>query len=450
MSRRGFVKAGLLGGIAGGVGLTLADLLRNDAQAATASSYDMPARKDRSVIILWMRGGPSHIDMWDAKPEAPVEFRGEFDTIGTSVPGINLTHLMPNSAKCMHKWSIVRSLHHHDAGHSTGDQICFTGYNSGMQPDVNVYPSCGSIVSEQLNHERPDMPAYVMIPKMDPGTGPAYLGVKHKPFETIADPADPGPFVLPDFKLSDGMTSDRLADRRRLQQDFDRMCKPTQRNQQMEAMDKFDKQAVDMLLSPTSAKAFDLDSEPSRVRDAYGFHPKYDPMDPTRCSANAFCQRVLLARRLVEAGVRLVTVDLRWWDTHVKGFDSLRNGFLPKWDQCFPALIEDMEARGILKNTLVVAWGEFGRTPRVNANAGRDHYPNVFSAALFGGKVQGGRVVGSSDSKGAFPKDNPKTPQDVLATIYDHLEIDINRNYLDHSGRPHPVLPSGKPITELF
>lgn len=450
MDRRAFVKAGVLGGIAGSVGLSLSDLLRNEARGAT-DGYDFPARKDRSVIILWMRGGPSHIDMWDAKPEAPVEFRGEFDTIDTNVPGIQLTHLMPNSAKCMDKWSIVRSLHHHDAGHSTGDQICFTGYNSGMQPDVNVYPSCGSIVSEQLNHERPDMPAYVMIPKMDPGTGPAYLGVKHKPFETIADPAEPGPFSLPDFKLSDGMTSDRIADRRRLQQDFDRYCnKPSQRNQQMEAMDKFDKQAVDMLLSPTSAKAFDLDSEPKRVRDAYGFHPKYDPMDPTRCSANAFCQRVLLARRLVEAGVRLVTVDLRWWDTHVKGFDSLRNGFLPKWDQCFPALIEDMEARGILKNTLVVAWGEFGRTPRVNANAGRDHYPNVFSAALFGGKIQGGRVVGSSDSKGAFPKDNPKTPQDVLATIYDHLEIDIHRNYLDFSGRPHPVLPSGKPITELY
>lgn len=444
LSRRGFVKAGILGA----TGLTLADLLRHEARAAADTSF--PARRDRSVIILWMRGGPSHIDMWDPKPEAPAEYRGEFNTIGTNVPGIQLTHLLSRSAQCMDKWSIVRSLHHHDAGHSTGDQMCFTGYNSGPAPDINVHPSCGSIVSEQLSHERPEMPAYVMIPKMDPGTGPAYLGVKHKPFETIADPADPGPFVLPDFKLSEGLSSARLGERRTLQQNFDRLCRQTQRSEQMEAMDKFDQQAIDMLLSPASAKAFDLDSEPQRTRDAYGFHAKYDPMDPRRCSANAFCQRVLLARRLVEAGVRLVTVDLRWWDTHVQGFDSLRNGFLPKWDQCFPALISDMESRGLLKNTLVVAWGEFGRTPRVNNDAGRDHYPNVFSAVMFGGKVQGGRAVGSSDSKGAFPKDNPKTPQDVLATIYDHLEIDTSKAYLDHAGRPHPVLPFGKPIRELF
>jgi hypothetical protein len=289
-----------------------------------------------------------------------------------------------------------------------------------------------------------------MIPKMDPGTGPAYLGVKYRPFETLVDPADPGPFNLPSFQLNDGLSVDRLQDRRKLQLSLDRMRRQVDVSGQMDALDKFDQQALDMLLSPAAAKAFNLDAEPQNIRDAYGFHPKYDPMDPRRCSANAFCQRVLLARRLVEAGVRLVTVDLRWWDTHVQGFDSLRNGFLPKWETCFPALIEDMERRGLMKNTLVVAWGEFGRTPMVNKDAGRDHYPNVFSAALFGGKVQGGRVVGSSDSKGAFPKDNPKKPQDVLATIYDHLGIDVTKNYLDHAGRPHPVLPSGEPIRELF
>jgi len=444
LNRRSFVKAGVLGS----GGLTLGQLLRSDAQAARNAGA--VSRRDKSVIILWMRGGPSHIDMWDPKPDAPSEYRGEFDTIGTSVPGINLTHMLPNSAKLMHKWSIVRSLHHHDAGHSTGDQLCFTGYNSGPIPDANVHPSCGSIVAEQLGHERPEMPAYVMIPKMDPGTGPAYLGVKYRPFETLVDPADPGPFNLPSFQLNEGLSVDRLQDRRKLQLSLDRMRRQVDVSGQMDALDKFDQQALDMLLSPAAAKAFNLDAEPQNLRDAYGFHPKYDPMDPRRCSANAFCQRVLLARRLVEAGVRLVTVDLRWWDTHVQGFDSLRKGFLPKWETCFPALIEDMERRGMMKNTLVVAWGEFGRTPMVNKDAGRDHYPNVFSAALFGGKIQGGRVVGSSDSKGAFPKDNPKTPQDVLATIYDHLGIDVTKNYLDHAGRPHPVLPSGEPIRELF
>jgi uncharacterized protein (DUF1501 family) len=159
---------------------------------------------------------------------------------------------------------------------------------------------------------------------------------------------------------------------------------------------------------------------------------------------------MLLARRLVEAGVRLVTVDLRWWDTHVLGFDSLRRGFLPRWDQAFHALTNDLESRGLLPSTLVVAWGEFGRTPRVNRDAGRDHYPNVFSAALLGGRVKGGRVVGASDSNGAFPKDNPKTPQDVLATVYQHLGIDMHKSYLNPAGRPIPTLPSGSPITELF
>ena len=158
---------------------------------------------------------------------------------------------------------------------------------------------------------------------------------------------------------------------------------------------------------------------------------------------------MLLARRLVEAGVRLVTVDLRWWDTHVLGFDSLRRGFLPRWDQAFPALLEDLADRGLLDSTLVVAWGEFCRTPRVNNDAGRDHYPNVFSAALAGGPVRGGRVVGESDSKGAFPKASAKTPQDVLATLYRHLGVDVNQQYLDNAGRPHPVLPSGRPIDEL-
>ena len=158
---------------------------------------------------------------------------------------------------------------------------------------------------------------------------------------------------------------------------------------------------------------------------------------------------MLLARRLVEAGVRLVTVDLRWWDTHVKGFESLRLGFLPRWDQAYTALIQDLDERGLLDNTLVVAWGEFGRTPRVNNDAGRDHYPNVFSAALAGGPVQGGRVVGASDAKGAFPLANPKSPQDVLATIYRFLGVDTQKHYLDNSGRPNTVLPSGSPIIEL-
>ena len=396
-----------------------------------------------------MRGGPSQHETWDPKMDAPAEFRGGFGATKTSVPGIEIVDMMPRCAKIMDKWSIIRSLHHTNAGHSAGDQILFTGYDPGPDPSVNVHPSCGSIVSEQLGHLSPELPPYVCIPKQLPGTDSSYLGVSHKPFETLVDPAEDGPFQLQNFSLVEGISDQRFGDRKDLLVGFDRFRSKLDSTGQMEAISKFHQQAYGILSSDKARKAFDLDAERSTTRDSYGFIPKYDPMDPRRCSANAFSQRVLLGRRLVEAGVRLVTVDCRWWDTHYEGMDSMRNGFLPRWDQCYSALIEDLDQRGLLETTLVVAWGEFGRTPRVNKDNGRDHYPNVFSAALAGGPVQGGRVVGSSDAKGAFPKDNPKTPQDVLATIYRHLGVDTQRNYLDHSGRPHPTLPFGVPIDEL-
>ena len=442
LGRRAFLRVGALGA----AGLSLGGHLRHEA--AVKASTLMGGRPS-SVIILWMRGGPSHIDMWDPKPDAPVEFRGEFGTIPTKVPGIRLTDMLPMSAKVMDKWSIIRSLNHQDAGHSTGDQICFTGYPPGPNPDQNQMPSCGSIVAKQIGEKNPRLPAYVMIPKMVPGTGPAYLGASFKPFETGADPAKPGPFQVPNFTLPNGVTVDRVGDRRGLLSSFDALRRDAETSGQLAALDRFDQAAWEMLTAPAARDAFDLDKEDPRVRDRYGFMPAFDPGAANRCGAPAWSQRILLARRLVEAGVRLVTVDLRWWDTHVQGFDSLRRGFLPRFDRAYSALIEDLDARGLLESTLVVAWGEFGRTPRVNNDAGRDHYPNVFSAALAGGPVQGGRIVGKSDAKGAFPKTNPKSPQDVLATIYQHLGIDVNVAYQDSAGRPIPVLPSGQPIQEL-
>ncbi len=428
----------------GTAGLGLGELLRREARAASTSSLR------NSVIILWMRGGPSHIDMWDPKPDAPLEYRGEFGTIPTSVNGIFLSDMMPMCASIMDDWSIVRSLTHGDAGHSTADQLCFTGYPSGPSPDVNIMPSCGSIVAKQLGHLTPEMPPYVMIPKMVPGTGPAYLGVASKPFETFADPAQPGPFQLPNFALPEGVTLERVGVRRGLLSSFDQLRRDMDGSGQLEALDRFDQQAWNILTSSKAREAFDLDQEPAEVRERYGFMPAFDPGAANRCGAPAWSQRILLARRLVEAGVRLVTVDLRWWDTHVKGFDSMRRGFMPRFDRAYTALIEDLKARGLLDSTLVIAWGEFGRTPRVNNDAGRDHYPNVFSAAVAGGGVQGGRVVGSSDSKGAFPKANPKSPLDMLATIYRHLHVDTSVQYENHAGRPITVLPSGRPIEELF
>jgi hypothetical protein len=250
--------------------------------------------------------------------------------------------------------------------------------------------------------------------------------------------------------MPQGITLERLGNRRQLLGGFDVLRQDLDGTGQLQALDRYHQRAWDMLTSPAAREAFDLDREPAPVRERYGFMPPFAPKASYRCGAPAWSQRILLARRLVEAGVRLVTVDLRWWDTHVKGFESLRVGFLPRFDQAYSALIEDLDQRGLLSSTLVIAWGEFGRTPKVNNDAGRDHYPNVFSAALAGGPVKGGRVVGASDAKGAFPKTNPKTPQDVLALMYQHLGIDTEHQYLNRAGRPIAVLPEGKAIEELL
>jgi len=439
MQRRSFLKAGGLGMF----GLTLPQLLAHEARSGAA------AKTQNNVIILWMRGGPSQHETWDPKMDAPAEYRGAFGATSTAVPGIQIVDLLPKCAAVQDKWSIIRSLHHTNAGHSAGDQILFTGHPPGKSPDVNIHPSCGSIVSEQLGHLNPALPPYVMIPRQVPGTDSAYLGVAHKPFETLVDPADDGPFKLQNFSLVEGISENRFQSRRGLLQGFDQFRASLDSSGQMQSIGTFHDRAYDILSSDRARSAFDLDAEPRDLRERYGFIPRYNPNDPRRCSANAFCQRVLLGRRLVEAGVRLVTVDCRWWDTHVEGIDSMQNGFLPRWDLCYSALIEDLDQRGLLDTTMVIAWGEFGRTPRINKDNGRDHYPHVFSAALAGGPVKGGRVVGSSDSKGAYPLDNPRSPQDVLATMYQHLGIDTGRHYLDHGGRPVITLPFGKPIQEL-
>ncbi|MBX7167559.1 MAG: DUF1501 domain-containing protein [Pirellulales bacterium] len=442
LSRRAFLQVGAIGS----AGLTLADVLRADARAAASGAAS--ARK--SVIILWLRGGPSQHDMWDPKPEAPSEIRGEFAPIATAVPGVQVCELLPQCARIMHKWSLIRSLHHRpedgDVGHSNGDQICFTGYASGPNPDINIMPSCGSIVARQQQRLDPSLPAYVVIPKVAPGMGAAYLGAACNPFETVADPAIDSPFRVRDFALAEGLTSARVQQRGMLRSALDRM-RPIGATAET---DKFHAQALDIVAGGAASAAFDLESEPQHVRERYGMMPTFDPGDPMRCGSKNWAQRMLLARRLIEAGVRIVTVEMRWWDFHKQGFDSQRRGFLPRFDQAYSALIEDLEQRGLLESTLVVAWGEMGRTPRVNKDAGRDHWPQVFSAALAGGGVQGGRVIGASDRTGSIPKDNPKLPHDVLATIYQHLGVDTRAQYTDTSGRPHVVLPQGERVAELF
>jgi uncharacterized protein (DUF1501 family) len=442
LDRRGFVKAGALGM----AGLSLSQVLKAESAADPAKTS-----KEKSVIILWQRGGPSQHETWDPKPDAPQDYRGAFGAMSTNVPGIQICDLLPKCAKVMDKFSIIRSLYHTDAGHSAGDQIMFTGYppNKG-NPNENYYPSCGSIVAEQQGHLNPELPPYVMIPRRLPGVDPAYLGKKYAPFETQADPAVEGPFHLPNFSLGDSLSLNRLDSRKGLLKSFDDVRREVDVSGSMEAADGFNQQAFDILTSPKARDAFDLDAEPRKLRERYGFMPAYKAPTSDRCGVPAWSQRMLLARRLVEAGVRLVTVDLRWWDTHVKGYETMRDGFLPRWDQAYSALLQDLEDRGLSDNVMVVAWGEFGRTPKVNSTGGRDHYPNVFSASISGGGIRGGRVIGESDSKGAEPKERPVQPQEVLATMYRHLGIDYNKHYLDHGGRPVPVLPFGAPIDELF
>ena len=440
LDRRSFLRAGMLGG----AGLALSQLLRAEAQATR------PSGKLNSVIILWMRGGPSQHETWDPKPDAPPEYRGAFGALRTSVPGVRICDLLPLSAKIMHKWSIIRSVTHTNAGHSAGDQLCFTGYPSGPNPDTNVAPSCGSIVAKQLQYQHPKLPAYVMIPRMVPGTDSSYLGPAYRPFETQSDPGGAGRFEVPNLQAPQGLSLQRIGSRRDLLRNIDLIRRSVDQTGEMEAMDSFQQRAWEIITGPEAREAFDLEAEPAKVRERYGFMPVFQAPTPDRCGVPAWSQRFLLARRLVERGVRLVTVDCRWWDTHVEGFDTMRRGFLPRWDKAYTALIEDLEERGLLDSTMVLAWGEFGRTAKVNAKNGRDHWPHVFSAAMAGGGIRGGRVVGASDDKGAYPKENPKSPQDVLATVYRHLGVDTHVEYLDNAGRPRPVLPSGKPVDELF
>jgi hypothetical protein len=443
IDRRSFVKAGLLGA----AGLSLPDLLRADDRATQTGR---PTQRQNSVIILWMRGGPSQHETWDPKPEATADVRGAFGAMPTAVAGIQICDMLPRSARIMRKWSIIRSLTHEDAGHSSGDQLCFTGYPAGSNPDQNVAPSCGAIVSKQLQNQNPKLPAYVMIPRLVPGADAGYLGPAYRPFETQADPANGGPFSVPNLQAPQGLSIGRMDDRRELLRSFDSLRRAMDQSGQMDAMDRFNQRAWEIVTGPEARKAFDLDSEPQQIRDRYGVIPEFKAPASDRCGCPAWSQRFLLARRLVEAGVRLVTVDCRWWDTHFEGVDTMRRGFLPRWDLAYSALIEDLETRGLLESTMVLAWGEFGRTPKMNDRSGRDHWPHVFSAALSGGGIQGGRVVGSSDDKGGYPRENPKTPQDVLATLYRHVGVDTQAEYLDHTGRPRVVLPSGRPVDELF
>ena len=460
VTRKSFLQAGALG--LGGFGLS--DLFK---ARACASDLARQHASDTSVIFVWLPGGPPHMEMYDMKPDAPADYRGEFRPIPTNVSGLDVCELMPLHAKCADRYNIIRSIAHEFADHGGGHKRFLTGRKPATPTGfVNDAPAVGSIVARCREHVKRGLPNY--ISGTDPGRagvdvysfGAAYLGPSYTPFNVPGDPSSES-FTVKNLALPNGL-SERLDDRVALLTAFDKFRRDVDQSGSMQAMDQFSQQAVDILTSDAARSAFDLSQESDDVRDRYGRH--------------AWGQRALMARRLVEAGCSFVTMvmekpyqsGVEWlkqgtynWDSHAVNchlFDDARIR-LPIYDRAVTALVEDIYARGLDKKVMLVVTGEFGRTPRINSQngtqtkvmqPGRDHWPRAMSMLVAGGGMRTGQVIGSTNSKGEEPKTRPLTPNDLWATVYHHLGIDPEQSFLDHSGRPMPILPFGEPISELL
>jgi hypothetical protein len=457
ISRRNMLKASL----AGLAGLSLPDLLRHRARAAEAGQ---PLKGRKSVILLWMAGGPSHIDTWDPKPDRPVQNRGPFGVVQSKLPGVLLCEHLPKHAAMLDRFTLIRSV---DARHSNHEpNMVFQTANLEAEPRLNpkarLYPAIGSVVAKFRGPNHPGMPAYCAFMKSRSHLAfGGYLGKQYDPF--IADQAvslpvytnvgvDTGRVSAAElFRLPGGVTQERIAERRGLVKEFDRLRNDLDTSGVMEAMDRYGQQAVQMLVGRRAQEAFDLSRETPQVRDRYGKH--------------LWCQQALLARRLVEAGAAFVTLDLSYhtasgtWDTHgdnIPPYGGIRKGLgplLPLFDHLLTTLVSDLEQRGLLDEVLVIAMGEFGRTPYMGTQGstdGRDHWPVVMSMALAGGGLRHGQVIGATEHDGGNIKERPVTPGDLAATIYQHLGVPLDATYLEPTGRPRYVVENGKPIQELF
>ncbi len=417
-SRRDFLKVGALG--LGG--WTLADLLR--ARAAAAST-GQPTR-NTSVVWLWLGGGPTHVETFDPKMSAPAEYRSMVGAVPTNVPGIELGGVFSRMARVVDKMAFVRSFAHQNSGHGGGTHWVMTGYDyppaDAGQPQIK--PALGSILSRYRgpNNSATGLPTYVRL-NGTYGDGPAWLGSAFAPFDTGGNARS-----NMDIKVA----LDRLADRRTLLKNFDTMNREVDRSGLLQGLDSFEGQAFDLILS-RARKTFDITREDPRTRDRYG---------------KGLGEQMLLARRLCEAGVGFVTLHFGGWDMHgglVQGMKSLG----PQVDHAVAAFVEDLTARGLDKDILLVITGEFGRTPRINPSAGRDHWAPLSTLALAGGGLRMGQVIGESSAKAEVPKSTPITPQDLMATVFHVLGIPADLHYKDQSGRPVPMIDGGKPIAEL-
>lgn len=434
-SRRWFLQAGLTGF----AGLSLADLLRLREQSAFGN--DAPAASEKkSVILFWLSGGPSHIDMWDPKPSAPAEIRGPYSTISTSVPGIELTEHLPLQASIAHKLSFLRAV---DCKASNHTPITMQAGNplarrTDDNKDGGGYPSMGSVVSRFHGSNHPDLPAFVgLAPSWKADIWESgHLGSAYNPVKGLE--------LVGKFGLPEGVQLDRLQDRDRLRQSFDRLRHDLDHNRVLENLDRYNGRAFEMVASGHVQQAFDVTRESEATRNLYG--------------RNAIGEKAILARRLVEAGVSYVVVSGAWgyfdhhgdsvqWGGIVKGLTPL----LPHVDRALYGLVTDLEQRGLLDSTLVLMMGEFGRSPVINKDAGRDHWTNVMSMVMAGGGLKHGQAVGSTDYKGYDVKDGLVRPQDLAATVFRHYGIDLSTHWTSPQGRPTPiVVEGGRPIPELI
>ena len=434
--RRDMLRFGAAGAF--GMGITLPSLLEHEARLK-ANGVET---KDTSLIIVFLQGGLSTIDTWDMKPEAPAEFRGDFSPISTVLPGVQISEHLPKISKVHDKFSLVRSFGHANSNHGQADHFMLTGYphgpgfNGGLKPN-NQKPCVGAVIGKELG-PRGGVPAYVCLPRMHNSAGSSYLGSSATPFVVGADPNAPD-FKVPDLAPPMAVQSRRLNDRRALLKTINRYEQSTviQANQGARAMRTFQEKAFELMTSDATKAAFDINSEPDAVRERYG--------------RNMLGQSCLMARRLIEAGVRCAFVNHIDWDTHYNNFHVLKNELLPKLDAAMSSLLTDLDERGMLDSTMVLVTGEFGRTPRINKDAGRDHWGPSCAIAMAGGGVQGGRVIGASNERAERPATTPYGPADLMATIYHGMGIDPEREFLTPEGRPVPIVPgTGRVISELF
>ena len=410
-------------------GLTLPGLLK--ARAAGQAS----AANKKSVILIWQAGGPSHIDMYDLKPNAPAEVRGEFMPIPTNVPGIQISEQLPLQSKIFDKLSVVRSAFHTNAGHGMGSQWMQTGYHATIEVNDNIYPSTGSVAAKLKGPNEPGMPAYVNLPRKVSFGSAAYLGASYNPFAPDANPNDAS-FQVRNMRLPNRVNADRLERRQDLLKDLDTIRRDIDTKGDIAGLDTFYRDALEMVTTPKAQRAFDVNAETPGLRDRYG--------------RNDLGQSCLLARRLVESGVTFVTVQAGGgWDTHSNNFKELKSKLLPQFDRAVAALVTDLYDRGLQDDVLVMAMGEFGRTPKINKDVGRDHWPGAMSILYAGGGLKMGQAIGTTNALGEYPSSKPYTPGCVLSTMYSVLGIDHHHVFYDQAQRPLPVLSEGEPIREL-